>query len=161
MEFLVERFGYETLKTVLADRAKGEQINAAPDPDRGAAPLAEIEKEFRVFARKRAEDLAPDVDWEQPEKGQLDTTDRQALAEWLAKYPNNFCALTLYAKNLLADRKWEDAKEPLKKLIVLYPQYAGPSNPETVILLRDWYAVCYSNSNSNSRISINIRIRNS
>jgi tetratricopeptide (TPR) repeat protein len=126
VEFLVERFGYETLKAILADLAKGEQINAAIA--RHAAPLAEIEKEFKVFARKRAEDLAPDVDWEQPEKGQLDTTDRQALAEWLAKHPNNFWGLTLYAKNLLADRKWEDAKEPLKKLIALYPQYAGDDN---------------------------------
>ena len=126
VEFLVERFGYKTLKTVLADLAKGEQINAAIS--RCAAPLAEIEKEFRVFARKRAEDLAPDVDWEQPEKGQLDTTDRQALAEWLAKRPNNFWGLTLYAKNLLADRKWADAKEPLQRLIALYPQYAGDDN---------------------------------
>ena len=134
VEFLVERFGYETLKAILADLAKGEQINAAIS--RRAAPLAEIEKEFKVFARKRAEDLAPDVDWEQPEKGQLNTTDREALAgrsglllgEWLAKHPNNFWALTMYAKNLLADRKWTDAKEPLKKLIALYPEYSGDDN---------------------------------
>jgi len=126
VEFLVERFGYKTLQAILADLAKGEQINAAIS--RCAAPLAEIEKKFKVFARKRAEDLAPDVDWEQAEKGQLDTTDRQALAEWLAKHPNNFWALTLYAKNLLADRKWTDAKEPLKKLIALYPEYSGDDN---------------------------------
>ena len=58
----------------------------------------------------------------------LDTTDRQALAEWLAKRPNSFWGLTLYAKNLLADRKWADAKEPLQRLIALYPQYAGDDN---------------------------------
>lgn len=126
VEFLVEQFGYETLKTILADLAKGEQINTAIS--RCAAPLAQIEKEFKVFARKRAEDLAPDVDWEQPEKGQLNPADPEALAEWLAKHPNNFWALTLYAKNLLADRKWADAKEPLQKLIALYPEYSGDDN---------------------------------
>jgi predicted Zn-dependent protease len=133
VEFLVERFGYETLKAILADLAGGEQINTAIA--RHAATLKEIEKEFRVFApalasqeAAGAEDLAPDVDWEQPEKGQLDPADREALAEWLAKRPNNFWGLTLYAKNLLADRKWEDAKEPLQKLIALYPQYAGDDN---------------------------------
>ncbi len=126
VEFLIERFGYESLKAILADLANGEDITKAIS--RHAAPLKEIEKEFVAFARKRAEDLAPEVDWAQPEEGQLDPTDREALAEWLAKHPNNFWALTLYAKNLLADRKWEQAKEPLKRLIVLYPQYAGDGN---------------------------------
>jgi tetratricopeptide (TPR) repeat protein len=34
----------------------------------------------------------------------------------------------MYAITLLANRKWEEAKEPLKKLIALYPQYAGDDN---------------------------------
>jgi tetratricopeptide (TPR) repeat protein len=126
VEFLVERFGYKALKAILADLATGEQINTVIS--RHAAPLEKIEKEFEAFATTRAEDLAPNVDWEQPEKGQLDTTDLQALAEWLAQHPNNFWALTLYAKSLLADRKWADATVPLQKLIELYPQYTGDNN---------------------------------
>jgi tetratricopeptide (TPR) repeat protein len=126
VEFLVERFGHETLKAILTDLANGEKINTAISTR--AAPLEKIEKEFEAFARKRAEDLAPDMDWEQPQAGQLDPADPNALAGWLAKHPNSFWALTVHAGNLLADRKWEEAKEPLKKLISLYPRHANEGN---------------------------------
>jgi tetratricopeptide (TPR) repeat protein len=126
VEFLVERFGLASLKAILGDLAEGEQIDAAIS--KRAAPIEEIERQFKVFARERSRDLAPDVDWEQPEKERLDPTNREAMAEWLAKHPNNFWGLTLYAKALLADREWQKAKEPLEKLIALYPQYTGDDN---------------------------------
>jgi tetratricopeptide (TPR) repeat protein len=126
VEFLVERFGLENLKAILADLAKGDQINTAIS--RHAAPLKEIEKQFEAFARKRAEDLARDVDWEQPKREQVDPTNPEMLTEWLAKHPNSFWALRLYASNLLANRKWEEVKNPLEKLISLYPQYTGEGN---------------------------------
>jgi tetratricopeptide (TPR) repeat protein len=50
------------------------------------------------------------------------------LLEWIQEHPNNFWTLTLYAKALLARSKWAEAKEPLEKLIALYPQYAGDDN---------------------------------
>jgi tetratricopeptide (TPR) repeat protein len=50
------------------------------------------------------------------------------LAEWLKEHPNNFWALTQYAKALLANRQWAEAKKPLEKLIKLYPQYSGEDN---------------------------------
>jgi tetratricopeptide (TPR) repeat protein len=34
----------------------------------------------------------------------------------------------LQANKLLADHKWEEAKEPLRKLIRLYPRYTGEDN---------------------------------
>jgi tetratricopeptide (TPR) repeat protein len=126
VEFLVERFGLEALKAVLGDLEKGDQINSAIS--RRAAPIKQIEEQFKVFARKRAEDLAQDEDWGQRKTEHGDPADRPAPAEWLAQHPNNFQALTMYAKTLLANRKWEEAKEPLKKLIALYPQYAGDDN---------------------------------
>ena len=105
---------------------KGDRIGSVIS--RRAAPMKQIEEQFKVFARKRAEDLAPDTDWGQPKTERREPVDRGALAELLAQHPNNFQALTMYAKMLLADRKWEQAKEPLKKLIALYPQYAGDDN---------------------------------
>jgi len=126
VEFLVERFGIASLKAVLADLATGEQINDAIS--RHAAPIKDIEKQFKKFARNRAEDLAPDIDFKQPEKGQLDPANPEALSEWLAENPNNFWALTIYAKALLATNRWEQAKKPLEKLIELYPQYTGDDN---------------------------------
>ncbi|MEA3226037.1 MAG: peptidase MA family metallohydrolase, partial [Planctomycetota bacterium] len=126
VEYLVKRYGLETLKAILADLANGEEINSAIASR--AAPLENVEKEFKAFARKRAEELAPEMDWEQPETGQLDPADPNALDEWIIEHPNSFWALTVKANNLLADSKWEEAKQPLKKLIRLYPQYAGQDN---------------------------------
>jgi tetratricopeptide (TPR) repeat protein len=126
VEFIVKQYGLDSLKAILADLAKGGQINAVISAH--AAPIEDIEKQFETFARKRAENLAPEADFEQPEKGQLDPTDPAALAEWLKGHPNNFWALIQYAKALLANRQWVEAKKPLGKLIALYPQYSGEDN---------------------------------
>jgi len=126
VEFLVERFGFESIKAILADLAKGEEINAAIV--KHAGPLEKIEKEFDAFARKRAEELATGVDWEQPSREQLDPADAQAVADWLAEHPNNFWALNLHARNLMAQEKWQEAKAPLEKLMSLYPDYVGEDN---------------------------------
>ena len=126
VEFLIERFGQASLKAILADLAKGEEINSVIS--KRAAPIEKIEKQFEAFARKRAEGLARNVDWEQPEKEQVDPADSEALAKWLTKHPNSFWALRLHANNLLADQKWEQAEIPLKKLISLYPNYTGEGN---------------------------------
>jgi tetratricopeptide (TPR) repeat protein len=126
VEFLIERYGLESIKAILADLAEGGDINAAIS--KHAAPIKDIEKQFETFARKRAENLAPEIDFEQPEKGQFDPTDLAALAEWLKEHSNNFWTLTQYAKALLANRQWAEAKKPLEKLIALYPQYTGDDN---------------------------------
>lgn len=148
VEFLVERHGFESIKAILADLAQGAEINktlvkhagrrgegvpplSSPsheEEEQGQDALATIEKEFEAFARKRAEALAPGVDWEQPSQDQVDPTDSDAVARWLAQHPNNFWALGLHARNLIAERKWEEAKGPLTKMISLYPDYTGQDN---------------------------------
>jgi len=135
VEFLVERFGFVSLKAILADLARGEEINTAiarharEAEAQNPASLQEIEKSFEAFAKKRAQELAPDADWEQPARDQVDPADREAVARWLADHPSSFWALTLHAGSLLADQKWEQAKEPLQKLISLYPAHTGQDNP--------------------------------
>lgn len=126
VEFIVERYGLTALKAILTDLSKGIEINKAIASR--TDPLKRLEKEFKAFAQKRARDLAPKANWEQPEKDQFDPTDYKALNDWLAKHPNNFWALTLYAKALIADRQWDQAKEKLEKLIELYPQNTGGDN---------------------------------
>jgi len=126
VEFLVERSGLDALKAILGDLAKGGEINAALV--KHAGPLDKIQTQFEAFARQRAETLAPGVDWEQPPREQLDPSDPEAVAQWLSKHPNSFWALSLQATGFLADRKWEQAKAPLQKLISLYPKYADKDN---------------------------------
>ncbi|MEN6427094.1 MAG: tetratricopeptide repeat protein [Phycisphaerales bacterium] len=126
VEFLVERFGFESIKAILVDLAQGGQINTAIA--RHAGPIEEIEKEFDAFARKQAEGLAEDVDWQQPAREQVDPADPQAVADWLDKHPNNFWALNLHARSLIAEQKWQQAVAPLERLISLYPAYVGEDN---------------------------------
>lgn len=126
VEFLTERFGLDAIRATLADLGDGHEINATLA--RHTAPLAQIERQFAAFARKRAEDLAPDVDWGQPSTEQVDPTNPEAVAEWLARHPNSFWALQLQARTFLAGERWEEAKEPLEKLIDLYPEHTGEGN---------------------------------
>jgi len=136
VEFLVEGYGLESIRAILADLAKGEQINEAIS--KHAGPIKDIEKQFETFARKRAGDLAPEVDFEQPEEEQLNPADRVALADWLKEHPNNFWALTLYSKALLTSGQWAEAKKPLEKLIALYPQYTGDDNGYRLLAEAHW-----------------------
>jgi tetratricopeptide (TPR) repeat protein len=133
VEFMVERFGFDALKAILADLGKGEEINEAIA--RHTAPLKQIERQFEAFARRRAESLAPEVDWEQPEKGQIDPADPEAVTDWLAKHPNSFWGLQFQAASLLAEEQWEEAKRPLQKLISLYPEYVGEGNAYQLLAL--------------------------
>jgi len=126
VEFLIDRFGFESLRAILADLARDEPINDAIA--RHAAPLDRIERDFAAFARERAEGLAPDVDWEQPQFEQMDAANSDVAGEWLKEHPTSLWALSLYAKNLLAEGRWEEAKAPLEKLIALYPGHVGEDN---------------------------------
>jgi tetratricopeptide (TPR) repeat protein len=131
VEFLVDRYGLESLKDVLADLAKGEEINNVIS--RRMAPIEKVEKQFEAFALKQAEDLAKNVDWVEPETGQVDPSDPEALADWLQKHPNSFWALTLRANHLLEEENWQQAQILLKKLISLYPNYSGEGNAYSLL----------------------------
>ncbi|HLB74352.1 MAG TPA: tetratricopeptide repeat protein [Sedimentisphaerales bacterium] len=126
VEFLIERFGLDSLKLILADLANGAEINATIE--KRTAKMDKIEEQFAVFAKKRAEELAADMDWAEPQPGQIDASDPNAVKDWLAAHPNSFRGLTLYAKSLIAQQRYEQAKGPLNKLISLYPQFAGEDN---------------------------------
>lgn len=69
VEFLVQRFGLEHLKSLLKDLSEGAEINAAIQ--KNTAPMERLETDFAAFARERALQLAPGLDWEKPDLGQL------------------------------------------------------------------------------------------
>ncbi len=150
VEFIVERFGMDSLLAILADLAKGGHINEAIA--RHTAPISDVEDQFGAFARERAEALAPGMDWELPEgklaviareggqstssryyqrnnrQGQAESVAADAIADWLKEHPNSYWGLRAQAQMLLAAEKWEQAKAPLDKLIELYPGDASEEN---------------------------------
>src|SRR5438874_412855 len=62
MEFLVSKFGIQSLKQILRDLDNGIEINQAIATH--TAPLNKVENDFSNFARTRAQTLTPGLDWQ-------------------------------------------------------------------------------------------------
>jgi tetratricopeptide (TPR) repeat protein len=122
VEFLVESFGAESVKKILQDLGAGGEINQVIA--KHTTSMDKLEKDFAAFAKERAEKLAPKLDFEKP-KQSLVMRDEES---WFAFHPNNFWGLTQQAKKLLGQKKWEEAKAPLQKLLEAYPGYTGADN---------------------------------
>lgn len=130
VEFLVERFGIETLKTVLDDLAEGVPLNDAIEV-RTSSSLADLDDAFALFAREQAESVAPNATWEE-----LDVpprADSRAIAAWLDEHPQNFFAMQKLAAAYLAEQKWDDAVESAEQMKDLYPEYVGPQNAYEIL----------------------------
>jgi tetratricopeptide (TPR) repeat protein len=125
VEFLVQRFGFESLKQILHDLGEDTDVNQAITAHTEA--MDKFEKDFAVFARERAEQLAPGLDFKKFKPINPDNN-AASLADLVDKNPTNFWVLTDYARRLVADKKWQEAKVPLKKLIDQYPGCADANN---------------------------------
>jgi tetratricopeptide (TPR) repeat protein len=119
IEFLVDRFGLDSLKRVLHDLGEGKSINDALEAN--TMPLSKLDKEFSAFARDRAENLAKGLEWSEPTEEDLE----KGKDSWIAHHPKSVWSLTEQAKKLLAEKKWTEAKEPAQKLVDLYPEGTG------------------------------------
>ncbi len=144
VEFLIKRYGADSLRQILRDLGAGTGINQAIAAHTEA--LEKIETDFAAFARERAENLAPGMDWERPgakEKAEGDEANRPtrrrgparapddlagATEEWMKEHPTNYYVLKRQAKQLLVEKKFEEAKTPLNTLVKLYPSDTGPDN---------------------------------
>lgn len=144
VEFLVDRFGFDALKNILIDLGAGKSINESIEAR--TAPLSKIEKEFDAFARERAEQLGPGLEWKRPEApgsfpfakakkpitgasddlwAPLPAPHRANDDKWMDQYPKNYWVLHEKAKKLIAAKKYEEAKVPLKTLIENFPDQIG------------------------------------
>lgn len=128
VEYFIDRYGLEKLKSVLAELATGLPID--PALERHLATLDQLDEEFRAFAAQLARDLAPDLDWEKHDlSGIRDDDDPERLQRWVADHPKNLQGLTLLAAQLIERREFEMAKAPLRKLIELFPEQIGNDCP--------------------------------
>ncbi len=129
VEYLVERFGLGKLKLILADLGRGVPINTAIAAH--AAPLAQLDPAFAEFARERARGTGAKLDWTEPEPAQLGSA--AGTAAFLAAHPNNFFALMEKAKQLVAARQWEVAKEPLTTILADPANQTGAVGAHTLL----------------------------
>ncbi len=113
VEFLVSKFGIQSLKQILRDLGNGIEINQAIAAH--TAPLDKVESDFSNFARTRAQTLAPGLDWQKlndngaADDGQPNSRSRrpgpllsrdsaEPTEKWLHEHPTNYYALTWQAK---------------------------------------------------------------
>jgi tetratricopeptide (TPR) repeat protein len=126
VDFLVQSFGIESLRAVLGDLKSGLPVNVALD--RRCAALSELETRFEEFAKKQAESLTPNVDWEKPDLEKLLAENDGSLEAWVKEHPKNFVGQMALAQQQLAAKKWGDAESTLRQLIKIYPTYIGGDN---------------------------------
>ncbi len=124
VEYLIEHFGLEKLKLILADLGRGVPINAAIAAR--AAPLKQLDSDFEKYARERAQQSGATLDWTKPEPAQLASD--TATEAFIDAHPNNFYALTEQAKKFAAAGTWDAAKSPLEKLATTDVKQPGPHN---------------------------------
>ena len=83
------------------------------------APIEKLDADFAAHASELAKNTGPKLDWT-PAKP-ADYASEKRLTDFIAQHPDNFTALSEQAKQLIAAKKWTEAKVPLQKLIELYP----------------------------------------
>lgn len=135
VDFLVQKYGLDTLKQILGDLRDGKEINAAITAR--TAPLPDIEKNFEEFVRAKADALAPGVDLEKPDEGSsMDGAvsikgPPKSLddAVWVKTHPKNYYVLMHQAGDLMQAKRWADAKPVLESLAQSYHGESREDNP--------------------------------
>lgn len=118
VEYLIQKYGLDTLKRVLVDLGAGMPVNESLT--RYAGSLDSLDTDFATYARKQASDLAPDADWSTPELPRRATS--ATISAWLADHPNNYTGLVRLARQLMSESKWDEAKTTIAHMRKLYPQ---------------------------------------
>jgi tetratricopeptide (TPR) repeat protein len=146
VQFMVERFGQDKLIAILRELGEGADINQALE--KHTAPMAKNEQDFRAYARRTAENLAPGLDWEKPpletvlgagrqsRRAQSASSpqrpaeppaaaDEQAWNAWAIARPTNFWVMSWQAQRFIENKQWTDAQPILQRLVELYPGFTG------------------------------------
>lgn len=115
IEFLIEQHGLDALKLILSDLGDGLTINDALI--RSVGSLDKLDSQFAEYAREHAEQFGADVDWSREELPEEPST--LELMAWVKQHPNNYWGLRQLGQKLVAEEKYDQARETLEKLQTL------------------------------------------
>ena len=129
IEFLVERYGLDSLLAVLDELAGGVPINDAMTMHMGT--MDKLDQQFREYAQTIAKEYGQAADWtrDEPAADDKPATDVDSLRKWVAEHPQNYWGLRNLAERLLADKQWSEAKDTLDRMSalgVLTDERGGP-----------------------------------
>lgn len=126
VDFLVGRFGIETIRAFLADLAAGKPLEQALA--NRTLPLAELEAAFQDYAKKAAAAYGPNLDWSPLSDAEyLDY--RKDPAAWVAARPKRYAAAMMQISQLIEDKDWKSAKAGLEPIIAAEPDNRESFNP--------------------------------
>jgi len=123
VQFVVDKFGLDSLKKILADLHEGVEINPAIAAH--TEPMADLEKKFDAYARETAAKLAPGVDLTKPPE--MRTEAERDI--WRVAHPNNYYIRMDHATDLMKAKKWAEAKPVLEQLVETYRGESKAENP--------------------------------
>ena len=129
VDWLTQRWGIDKMKRLLADLARGSEINTALAAH--FAPIEQLDAEFAKHAKDLASKVGPKLDWTPP-KREVFAGD-EAIRKFITGNPNNFAALLEESRQLVSEKKWAAAKVPLQKLIELYPEQHETDGPYALL----------------------------
>ena len=133
VEFLVEEFGIDALKSLLTELGSGLSINDAIG--RSMRPIETIDEQFLQYAHQRALAFGKDADWIRLEEELGDAGD-ETSKRVLEPNANNVWSLMRQASLLVAAKQWEDASVTLEKLLelgIVFGERDGPLDQLTTV----------------------------
>jgi len=120
VEFIIERFGLQSLTAILRDLNEGLTINDALS--RNTIDIGDLDAAFAEFLEEAAESWAPAASFEAAAAVRLAAADPEALAEFVAANPGNYPAGLLLASQHIQSEQFNEAEELLRRLISLAPE---------------------------------------
>lgn len=122
--FLINEYGPETLKEILADLAKGVRINDAITAH--TASMKKVEDRFEKHLLTQVRIFEGKADWSKPEAEDMNPADPDSVAQYLKKNPDNLEALKRQVGQWVEKEEWERILELGQKLESLMPENNGP-----------------------------------
>lgn len=122
VEFIVEKFGLQAIKNILADLRDGKEINESI-ASRTIA-LSDLEKQFADYATDKAKQLAPNADLALPPEAS-----GMPAEVWERIHSSNYHVQLRKAIELMQSKEWGQAKPILETLTNLYAGESGAENP--------------------------------
>lgn len=110
IEYMIEEYGIETLKKILVDLGAGIPINEALQRYTGS--LALLDRDFKAYATRIAEDYAAELDFSETDLGP--TASLSQIRGFLKNQPNSFPANLQLAAELIREKSYAEAVEVLQ-----------------------------------------------
>ena len=123
IDFIVQKFGLESVQKILTDLGDGKNINVAI-PEH-TIPLPGLEKQFAAYATDLAKNLAPGINLDKPPEPGSDTD----VTIWEKSHPDNYYLRMRNAEKLMKVKNWTEAEPLLESLATDYHGEKGAENP--------------------------------